>query len=519
MPRTQAVAEAPRRDLEDRDPERYFETAHLKPDLARRTVLGGALILGSQGVRLLIEAARIIILARLLSPADYGLVAMVTVVTGFIGIFLDLGLNMLTVTREKITHAQVSTLFWINVGVGAGLAVVTAAMAPLFSWFYDEPRLVAITLALAPTFLLLGLTVQHQGLLRRQMRFGTVSAIAILSATGGLTVAILMVYWGAGYWALVGMTIATVATNLVAVWIACEWRPARPVRGVGAREMIRFGTHVTGTNVVNYLSRRLDHVLVGWWWGAAPLGLYTKADSLVETPTNRVLLPIGAVTVPSLSRLADEPERYRDAYLRTLEKLALGLMPGSVFLIGCANWLIPFALGPRWADAAPIFGTLAALAFVRPIDGSDWWLFVSQNRAREGFRCSLVRVVITGIAAAIGLPWGTLGVATAVAISGFVRTPLVIWYVTRRGPVRASDIYCTIATPALASACALAALVAVAPWATDLSPPVVLAVGLVITAVVSLIVLCALTPGRRALRDVWLSLRLLRRQRQATGNQ
>jgi PST family polysaccharide transporter len=312
------------------------------------------------------------------------------------------------------------------------------------------------------------------------------------------------------------MTIASAATNALAVWVACSWRPGLPARGVGVGSMLRFGSHVTGTNLVNYFSRRLDHILLGWWWGAVPLGLYTKAMTLMEAPTNRAVTPIGAVVMSSLSRVVDEPARYRDAYLRILEKLALALMPMAVFMIASADWLVPFLLGPRWVEAAPIFGAVAVLACLQPIERSHLWLLITQNRAHQALRWSLVAGLITALAVVLGLPQGALGVATALAISGFLRLPLVIWYVTRQGPMRGSDIYRTLATPALASACALLVLIGLTPQAEGLAPAVVLASGLAITAAVVLAILCALPTGRRALSDFRSSLQMLRRQTDRT---
>lgn len=218
-----------------------------------------------------------------------------------------------------------------------------------------------------------------------------------------------MAYGGAAYWALVGMTIATATANIVAVWMVARWRPGPLVRGVGTRDMVRFGTNVTATNLVNYFARRFDHLLLGWWWGATPLGLYTKANSLVETPLNRAPIPIGSVLIPSLSRLAGEPERYRDSYLRVLE-MALVLMPASAFLIACASWLIPWLLGPRWGDAAPIFGALAVLGLVRPIEVSSLWLFITQNRVHEALRWSVAAALITAppwSSGSAGADWGS----------------------------------------------------------------------------------------------------------------
>lgn len=499
---------AGRPDREDR-----FETSHLKRGLGSRAIRGAALVLGSNGVRFVIEATRIVVLARILTPDDYGLVAMVTVFTGLMAMFQDLGLNLATVTREKVSHDQVSNLFWLNLGVGVFLCALTAGLAPVLAWFYGEPRLVAITLVLAPTFLVVALTVQHQALLRRQMRFGVSSAIAILSSAVGLLVGLYLAYRDAAYWALVGMTLAAALTTLVTVWIAARWRPSWPVKGVGTREMVRFGANVTGTNLVTYLSRRLDYMLIGWWWGAAPLGLYTKANSLVETPMNRALVPIGSVILPSLSRLADEPERYRVSYLRVLEKLALVLIPAAVFMIASAGWLIPWLLGPNWAGAAPVFGALAVLGLVRPMEFASFWLFHTQNRAHEALRWSVFAGLSSSGAVVVGLPWGGLGVAIAIAAVGLCRLPLMVWFVTRTGPVRAGDIYRTLAAPVLASAGALAALLALRPFAAGEEPMLVLAAGLAVTGAVVLAILALLPSGRSALVDGWTSLALLRRSR------
>lgn len=494
-------------------PEAWFEPAESTQGLGRRAARGAAVTLSSNGVRFVLETARIIVLARLLLPADYGLVAMVTAVTGLMEMFKDLGLNMATITREKVNHAQVSTLFWVNVGVGLALSVATAALAPALAWFYGEERLVLITLGLAPTFLLAGLAVQHQALLRRQMRFGQLASARILDVTTGVCVGIVVAWMGGGYWALVAMPLASGVANAVAVSRFSGWRPGPPVRGVGTREMVRFGSHVMGTNLVTYLSRRLDQLLLGWWSGAVPLGLYTKSNSLVEAPLSRALAPISTVVVPSLSRLSNEPERYRDAYLRVLRMLCLLSMPGAAFMVGCAGWLIPFVLGPHWTDAAPIFAVLSVLGFLRPLEGSNWWLFVTQDRAQEGLRWSMVAALIAAAAVVVGLPWGALGVATAVTLASVARLPMLVWYVTRKGAVRASDVYATLATPAFAAGVALAALFALGPRIEHLPSLAALAAGLATTGVVFFGVLAALPAGRRALNDAWSTALLLRSRR------
>jgi len=277
--------------------------------------------------------------------------------------------------------------------------------------------------------------------------------------------------------------------------------------------MLVFGGNITGTNVVAYFSTRLDQFLLGWWWGAASLGLYTKANSLVEMPLNRALAPITSVVVPSLSQLIAEPERYRAAFLRVFEAINLLMMPASVFLVVCATWLIPFLLGPRWVDAAPMFAALAMLGFLRPIANSARWLFVTQNRADEALRWSLIGGGMRAVGAVAGLPWGGLGVAIAVAASTFLSTPLMIWYVGRRGPITASHIYGALAAPSLASVGTLVALVSLRPLAEGQAPGLVVAAGSGISAVVFGAIVCLIPAGRRTLSDVRSMLQMLRRNR------
>jgi O-antigen/teichoic acid export membrane protein len=496
-------------------PARNFDTGHLTKGIGRRAARGAALTMSSNGVRFVLETARIVVLARLLQPADYGLVAMVTALTGVMEMFKDLGLNTATVTREKLSHDQVSTLFWINAGFGLLLSLLTAAVAPAIAWFYGDPRLLTITLALAPSFLLAGLAVQHQALLRRQMRFGVLAGIRIADVITGLVVGLAIAWLGGGYWALVAMPLASAVASGLGVWIYSRWLPGPPVKGTGAREMLRFGSQVTGTNLVTYFSRRLDQFLLGWWSGATALGLYTKSVSLVEAPLNRALAPIATVVLPTLSQLSSQPKRYRDGYLRILEMLCLVSMPGAAFMIGCAAWLIPFLLGPQWKDAAPMFAVLSVTGFLRPIEGSNWWLFVTQERAAEGLRWSVISAGISAASVVVGLPWGGIGVATAVTVASVIRLPLLVWFTTHVGPVRAADVYRAQAPPTFAALVALGALLALEPYLEAMPHALALAAGLAVTGAVFFAALATLPAGRRTLRDAYETAMTLRRRKRA----
>ncbi|HMB96433.1 MAG TPA: oligosaccharide flippase family protein, partial [Tepidisphaeraceae bacterium] len=231
------------------DSQRHFRTDHFHADLRIRSIRGGAVTLAAQSGKFTLQLCSTMILARLLTPADFGLVAMVTAITGFIGLFKDLGLSQATVQREHITHAQVSTLFWINVIASALLMMLIAALAPVIALLYHEPRLMWITLALAGSFIFSGLVVQHQALLRRQMKFTTLVLIELVSLLISVMIALILAVNGLHYWALVAQTIVQAIAYCALIWLCCDWRPQRWSRGSGVRTMLAFGRDLTGFNV------------------------------------------------------------------------------------------------------------------------------------------------------------------------------------------------------------------------------------------------------------------------------
>ncbi|HYY56257.1 MAG TPA: lipopolysaccharide biosynthesis protein, partial [Pyrinomonadaceae bacterium] len=307
-------------------------------DLGGRTARGGALTFASQGFKFFAGIAGTIVLARLLTPEDYGLIGMVAIVTGFVSMFKDMGLSMATVQKSDIKYEHVSTLFWVNVALSFAIMLLTVALSPAVAWFFKEPRLLWITIAYAGGFIFGGLSVQHEALLRRQMRFGALAITEISSALAGFVTAIVLAYFGARYWALVVNQLVMSLVYAVGVWVVCGWRPGLPVRYSGVRSMLAFGGNYTGFSIVNYFGGNLDNLLVGRIWGAAQLGFYAKAYQLLLLPIDQINAPVTAVAMPALSRLTDSPERYRQAYLRILQKLAIITMPGAAFMIATSDW-------------------------------------------------------------------------------------------------------------------------------------------------------------------------------------
>lgn len=490
-------------DRRARDHDHYLRTDDLLEGVAGRAVRGGAFTIASQAAQFLLGLGATMVMARLLTPRDYGLVGMVTVVTGFLRVFKDVGLGRATIQRPTLTHGQASNLFWVNAVVGLAVMLVTIALAPLLARFYGRPELTAITMVLSIGFFTGGLSVQHQALLRRRMRFGLLAITDIASLILAIIVGIVMAWRGFAYWAIVGNQLTLVTAGTVAAWIACRWRPALPSRREPVRDLLLFGGNVTGFTVSNYFARNSDDLLIGRVWGSVELGLYTKAYRLLLFPLSQINLPVSAVAVPALSRMVDEPERYRAAFLRILEKVAMVAMPLVAYFMVTSDWVMEVMLGPRWIGAAPMFMWLAVAGLVQPVTGTTGWLFTSQDRTGPMLRWGLVSSVITVASIVGGLPWGGVGVACSYGVVNLVvNTPLSLWAVGRAGPVRTRDFYITcwpFAAAATGAGLAVLAYRRLAPPASALTG---LIVSFVIAAAAALAVMAAFRGGRKALRDL-----------------
>jgi PST family polysaccharide transporter len=389
---------------------------------------------------------------------------MVATITGLVGSFGDLGLSSATIQRAEVTHKQVSTLFWINVGVSLLIALVIAALAPGIAWFYHEPRLTAITLASAGAMVFGGLTAQHYALLTRQMRFGSMALVQTLPQLAGAIVGIALALAGWGYWSLVIMGIVGAVSTALVAWIAAGWRPGLPSRNSGVRSMLAFGGHLTGFNLLNYLTRNSDNILIGRFLGAAPLGIYAKAYGLLMFPVQQINAPVNGVVLPALSRLQDQPDQYRRYFLRAVEVLAFIGMPIIIFAFADARALVLTVLGPKWLGAVGIFRLLAPAALVGTVNLAPVWIFTSLGRTDRQFRWALISTPIILLGFLIGLRWGAAGVAASFSVTFSLCFALFALDACRHSPIRLRDFASALFLPiCLSVAAALLTVVAGLP--------------------------------------------------------
>jgi PST family polysaccharide transporter len=495
---------------------KYFRTDHLMTNLGGRAARGGAVAITTQALKFFVSIGATAVMARLLTPQDYGLIGMVAIVTGFVSMYKDLGLAAATIQRPEITVDQISTLFWVNLLFSIGIALLTMATAPLVAWFYNESRLTAITVVTAIGLVISGLAVQHEALLRRQMRYFALAGISLFSMTAGYVVGIWMAVKGYSYWALVGSQLASIFTGTVTTFAVCRWRPGMPKRDSGVRSMLKFGGNFTGFSTINFLARNLDNLLIGRVWGPQQLGVYGRAYQLMMLPIEQINEPISSVAIPSLSRLTHSDQSYRRAYIRMLEKVALLTMPAIALMITTSDWIVAIVLGPQWQQVGTLLVILGIAGMVQPISNTTGWLFISQGRTKEMFRFAMIIGPFTIMTIVAGLPWGALGVAVSYVTGQLIAVNIQYWYVGRHGPVRTMDFYRTIGPFIAASLSALTASLAFRYWQHPVNALGGLIVCAVITFLTTISVLAMIPAGKKALSDTLHSVQLLASQKEGS---
>lgn len=429
-------------------------------ELRARTIRGGAVTVTSQLTKFVLQTLSTMLMARLVAPNHFGLIGMVTALTGLLTVIRDAGLSTATIQRDVITREQISTLFWINTGLGFALAIVSALLAPVVAGFYGEPRLVMITMLLAITSIFSGLAAQHQALLRRQMRFSALAAIDLGSLLAGTVVGVVMGMKNYGYWALIGMQIAQAFVVWIGTFVALPWIPGAPIRGAGIGSMLRFGSFLTGSNLMNYLFRNTDNVLIGWYWGAGPLGLYSKAYGLLMLPLNQVNWPVGNVAVPALSRVLQEPERFRRYFLGGYTIVASLTLPVIAASTIFAEEIIRIMLGSQWGGAVNLFRLLAPAAISGALLNPFGWLFVATGRADRQFRFAILWSGLIVLAFAAGLRFGPEGVAMGYSIMSCALGIPLARYATHGTAIRLRHLMMALIAPLVSTIVAAGAGVA-----------------------------------------------------------
>ena len=380
-------------------------------DLGRQAARGTAVTLVAQSGRFVLQIGSLIVLARLLTPEAFGLVAMVTSLIGIAELIRDFGLSSAAIQAKHLSHDERTNLFWINVAIGTVCAMLAVVFAPLIADLYHEQRVYSIVLALSGLLVVSGVTTQYRADLSRNLQFRALAGVDLSAQALGVTVAIMAAVLGAGYWAIVAQQITFVVVTCALSILFSRWLPGLPKRRTSVRRFIRFGTSVLGTQLLGYATNNVDNVAIGAVWGPGPLGNYSRAYQLLMVPINQISDPIRRVILPILSRVHDDPPKYQRYVEKTQHVGTYALGPAFAIAAGLATPLVAVLFGPQWLDVGPIFVALAVGGVFRGVGLVTYLAFLSSGKVGQQFRMYLVARPLMMVMILAGLPWGPVGVA------------------------------------------------------------------------------------------------------------
>ncbi len=389
-------------------------------NLRQRTLVGlgwsgAARLLGQ-----LLQFSVAVILARLLSPKEYGLLGMVLVFTGFANSLVDMGLGASIIQKGSLSGRHLNSVFWLNVVTGILLTGVFVLAAPLVANFYAEPQLRLLTAVTAMNFFFGSLNVVQNALLDKSLNFRTKFWIEIISTFASGIVALLLAFNGAGVWSLVGQLLTATIVRVVLMWSLSAWRPAMSFDFSAIRELMHYSGNLMGFGAIIYWSINIDKLVIGRWIGSSALGFYSLADKLMRLPLSNVTDISTAVMFPALSTIQDDVETVKRAYLRSTRMIALLTFPMMIGLSVLAEPAILVVYGNKWRESIIILQLLCFAGMAQSIYNTANWIFLSQGRTDTLLRLGIYATAVRAAGVLIGTHWGLVGVAWAYLLGSYL---------------------------------------------------------------------------------------------------
>ncbi len=417
-----------------------IENKHEYSDIKSHAARGFKYSFLSQGIKIIVQFLTVIVMAKLLTPEDFGLIAKVAPVYALALLFNDLGLSQATIQKPSLQNEQINTFFWINVFFGLFVTLVLIAASPLVAAFYSDPRTIGLTIAFAILVFIASLGNQHGALMLRRMDFRAQGLINSAGALSAMAVSIVAGLLYPTYWALFAGVAAGCLVPTAGAWFFVNWRPSLPSIAPETKAMLRYGVGITSGNLVDFFVTNFTNVITGWKLGDRQLGIYDRSNKLLYSPLQQILLPISSVVLPVLYRLHDNNEKYKVIFLRALGALTLLIVPGVIWLSIISDHVIETFLGAKWVEASPVFAVLSLAAIPQIINSSANWLLITQGRSKDYARLSAISGIITILAVIAGLQFGIFGVAVAITFVQFLKMPLYWTVACQKGPVRLLDV-------------------------------------------------------------------------------
>jgi len=404
-----------------------------------RAAAGFRSAIASHAVRFFCKVAGVVVLARLVSPADHGLFAMVATVLFLLALFRDCGLGAAAIQATSLSEGQMTALWWTHLGLGLVLAAIAFAVAPFAAAFYHDPRLVPLLGTASVSFILTGINGWPRTLLQRELRFRETNRIETLGAVLGTVTMIAAGLAGAGAYSFVGFLLASELAMTVATWRLCRWRPVTSADWTGLRPLAPTGLHLTGYNLLLYGLQQVDTLLMGRWFGAAALGHYNRAAQLLVQPMTHLAAPFSQVLVATLARVGPASPDFVKQFRETTNAIAHFTLPIAVACLLLPDEIVRLILGARWAESAPLLLWLAIGSAASLLTATTYALCVASGNAARLAPLTALALAVTASFLWAGRDRGPVGLAAALALANAGLLPVRLWWSSRGTPVGLRD--------------------------------------------------------------------------------
>ena len=359
----------------------------------------------------------IVILSRILTPNDFGLVGMVTVFTAFSGVLLDFGFGQALIQKQNASQTDYSSVFWLNIAVGLLLNLVIIICAPLIVSFYDNEALYFLTILNSFTFTFTSLGIVQRVLLTKRMDFKTLAKVDIIAMLIAGCSAVILAYNMYGPTALVAQTLLLAIFRTALMWYYAHWRPSFKFELSSIRSIFNFSINLFGNSSFNYFTSNVDKLLIGKFLGGSELGLYKNAFSLVVRPIATLNATVYRVLFPSFSTIQDNLPKIKSVYLKMASAIFY-IIGGLMTLLWInSNNVIPFIFGDSWIAMIPVFKVMCVTGIFFSLTAINANVFLALGRSDILFRINASCRVITIIGIIVGLYWGIQGVAYSLLIT------------------------------------------------------------------------------------------------------
>lgn len=388
--------------------------------LKQKTVSGIGWSVSTRIASQLLNFLITVLLVRMLTPQDFGLIGMIVIFTGFASLFSELGFGAAIIQYKNLEERHLSSIFWLNVVAGLLIMGILMISSPLIAAFYNEPRLMPLTMVISVNFFIGPFNIVQNAILKREMNFRLLGVIETASFLLAGSVAIALAVAGFGVWSLVWQSLLMTSSSVLIMWVLSDWRPKLQCQKKAIQELLKFSSNLLGFNIYNYWIRNADNLLIGKFVGTAGLGIYSRAYSMMLLPLREVTSVVSRVMFPALSRIQDDKLRVKSIYLQVNRIIGLITMPVMCGLFVVAEPFVITLYGPKWEAVTPILKILCIVGVAQPITSTTGLIYQSQGRTDWMLRWGIASGIVTICSFLIGIRWGVMGVAIAYAIRSYV---------------------------------------------------------------------------------------------------